>query len=108
MILGLVFQQVCSLDTLRNDTKPAVGRLLDPIIHIWVLGRQNEKHQLRSKFIGISGGIEEVHHRICTIVTSIENHWVSVHNGPAVAPVGSDELLNERCYSLFRGPVKLG
>lgn len=102
MVLGLVLHEMCGLDTLRNHPKSTIRRLLDSVIHVHILGRQNEEHKLGTKFIRIAHRIEKVFHGICAIVASLHNNWVGIQDNSAMPPIGSDELFNERSY-VFSG-----
>lgn len=96
MILRLIFEHVVGLDTLGNHAVSTVGRLFDAVVHVRVLGRQDEKHDLGTELVRISHRGKEILHRLASVRHVLLDHRGSVVDLAAMATIDLDKISDER------------
>lgn len=95
VVLGAVGGDVDGLETLRRNTKAAVTRLLDPLVRVHVLARENEHEQLRLLLVPLCLGLlVQLLHRMTNVFSQL-NDVRPVDNFTAVLRVDLHELIQE-------------
>lgn len=106
VILGLVLEHMINVHALRNNTVSTISRLLNTVIHVRVLGGEDEKHDLRTELICISYRGEELLHSLASIRDVLMDYRSRVVDLAAMAAIDFDEVPDKSLNSLQRRPVQ--
>ena len=106
MILRLILQYMVNVQALRNNPISTIGRLLDAVVHVRVLGGKYEEHDLWTELIGVPNRGEECLHSLAPIIAGLLNDWRYIMNLAAMAAINLNKVAYKGLDRLLGCPVQ--